>query len=136
MLYQRWNNVEAKLCHVEKRFYQHCATFVQRCSNVGQRRCIKVVPCWKSDVRFCFIFNVGSGYFQRWSTTSKQGSSSLKIWLGLSLDYFPVHQPAVTNSMHFYSTYNPSLQHLQSQTHLESSQTSAKGFFLQIWSTC
>ena len=29
----------------------------QCCFNVGHRRCINVVPHWKSDVGFCFIFN-------------------------------------------------------------------------------
>ena len=41
----------------------------RRCFNIGHWRCINVVQRWKSDVRFCFIFNVGSTLFQRWSTT-------------------------------------------------------------------
>ena len=42
-----------------------------------------------------------------------------------SLIYFPVHQPAATNSMHLQSTYTPHLQHIQSEAHLKSSRTSA-----------
>ena len=42
-----------------------------------------------------------------------------------SLNYFPVHQPAATNSMHLQSTYTPHLQHIQSEAHMESSRTSA-----------
>ena len=48
----------------------------------------------------------------------------LLAWL--RLNYFPVHQPAVTNSMHLLSTNNPNLQHLQSEAHLDYSQTSAR----------
>ena len=67
-----WNKVDTTL-------YQRCATLFRRlatllrCSfNVGHRFCINVVLLWKSDVRFCFIFNVGSTLFQHWSTTLKQ----------------------------------------------------------------
>ena len=38
-------------------------------------------------------------------------------------NYFPVYQPADTNSMHLHSTCSPYLQHLQSKTHLKSCQT-------------
>ena len=41
-----------------------------------------------------------------------------------SLNYFPVHQPVVTNSIPFQSTYIPHLQYLQSEAHLESIRTS------------
>ena len=37
----------------------------QHCFNVGHRRCINVVQRGKSDVGFCFIFNVRSTLFQR-----------------------------------------------------------------------
>ena len=43
------------------------STFFQRCFNVGHQRCINVVQRWKSDFGFCFIFNVESTLFQRWS---------------------------------------------------------------------
>ena len=33
-----------------------------------------------------------------------------------------IHQSAVINSMHLQSTYNPQLQYLQSEAHLESSR--------------
>ena len=46
----------------------------------------------------------------------------LLLWS--SLNYFPVHQPAATNSMHLQSTYTPHLQHIQSEANLESSRTS------------
>ena len=52
-----------------------------------------------------------------------------KISFSLSLNYFPVHQPAATNSMHLQSTYTPNLQHIQSGAHLESSRTSAIELF-------
>ena len=40
------------------------STLFQRCSNVRQQCCNKVVQRWKYDVKFCFIFNVGSTLFQ------------------------------------------------------------------------
>ena len=92
MLYRRWNSTEAKLCNVEKRFYWRCPKLVQRCSNVGHRRCIKVVQCWKSDVRFCFIFNVGSRLLQHLPTTFKQSSSDVENLPGIEpplLSYTP-----------------------------------------------
>ena len=56
----------------------------------------------------------------------------LIVWS--SIYYFPVHQPAVTNSLHLQSAYAPHLQHLQSEAHLESSQTSVMGpFFSKIF---
>ena len=55
----------------------------QRCFNVVHWRCINVVQRWKSDVRFCFIFNVGSTLYQRWSTMLKQRWSDVEILAGL-----------------------------------------------------
>ena len=72
MFRTRWNNVEIKL--------------YQRCFNVVSTSGINVVQRWKSDVGFCFIFNVGSTLFQRWSTTLKQRWSNVEMWLG----FFPV----------------------------------------------
>ena len=54
-------------------------TLFQRCFNVGQRRCINVVQLWRSDARFCFIFNLGSTLFQRWSTTLKHNVETTLI---------------------------------------------------------
>ena len=42
-----------------------------------------------------------------------------------------IHQSAVTNSMHLQSTYTPHLQYLQSDAHLESSQTSVVEVYSQ-----
>ena len=61
------------------------STLFQRCFNVGHRHCIKVVQRWKSDVGFCFIVNIRSTLFQRWSTTLKQRWSNVEMWLG----FFP-----------------------------------------------
>ena len=69
MLRPSWNKVEIKL--------------YQRCFNVAQRRCINVVQRWKSDVGFCFILNVRSTLFQRWSTTLKQRWSAVEMLAGL-----------------------------------------------------
>ena len=46
----------------------------------------------------------------------------LLVWS--SLNYLPVHQPAVTNSMHLQSPSTPHLQQILSEAHLESSRTS------------
>ena len=54
-----------------------------RCFNVEHWRCINVLQRWKSDVGFCFIFNVGSTLFQRWSTTLKQRWSNVEMLAGL-----------------------------------------------------
>ena len=40
-----------------------------------------------------------------------------------------IHQSAVTNSMHFQSTYTPHLQYLQLEAHLESSRISVVALF-------
>ena len=55
------------------------------------------------------------------------------IYISSQVIFFIVwsHQPAVTNSMHFQSTYIPHLQHLQSEAHMESSQASAVGPFFE-----
>ena len=54
-----------------------------RCFNVEHWRCINVLQRWKSDVRFCFIFNVGSMLLQRWTTTLKQRWSDVEIFAGI-----------------------------------------------------
>ena len=41
------------------------------------QRCINVVQRWRTDVGSCFILNVGSTLFQRWSTALKQRWSNL-----------------------------------------------------------
>ena len=64
-----WNNV--------------VSTLFRRCFNVGQWRCFNVVQRWKSDVGFCFIFNVGPTLFQRWSTTLKQRWSDVEMLAGI-----------------------------------------------------
>ena len=69
MLRTRWNNVEINL--------------YQRCFNGGHQRSVNVVQRWKSDVGFCFIFNVGSTLFQRWSTTLKQRWSNVEMLAGI-----------------------------------------------------
>ena len=48
-----------------------------------EQSCINVVQRWKSDVEFCFIFNVRSTLFQRWSTTLKQCWSNVEMLAGL-----------------------------------------------------
>ena len=48
-------------------------------------------------------------------------------------NFFSIHQTAVANSMHFQFTFTSHLQHLQSGVHLESSQTSVMGPFLEIY---
>ena len=70
-LIQRWYNVVSTFCKA-----------VQRCFYVGHWRCINVVQCWKFDVLFCFIFNVSSTLFQRWSTTWNNVDPTSKYWLG------------------------------------------------------
>ena len=75
-----WNNVVSTL-------HQRWETLFQRCVTLFQRpgRCINVVQRWKTDVGFCFIFNVGSMLFQRWSTTLKQRWSNVEMLAGLLL---------------------------------------------------
>ena len=75
-----FTNVEATF---KQRRDKVISTLLQRCSNVEYRRCINVVQRWKSDVGFCFIFNVGSALFQRWSTTLKQHLSYVKMLAGM-----------------------------------------------------
>ena len=61
-LKQYWYNVVSTLCYVVQ-----CATLFRRCFIVGNSRCINDVQRWKSDVGFCFIFNIESALFQRWN---------------------------------------------------------------------
>ena len=79
-------NVNARLSNVVSTLYQRCVTLFRRCVtlfrhcfNVGHWRCINIVQRWKSDVGFCFIFNVGSTLFQLWSTTLKQRWSDVEM---------------------------------------------------------
>ena len=51
----------------------------------------------------------------------------LIVWS--SLNWFTVHQPATTDSVHLQSTSISHLQYLQSEAHLESSRTSAVELF-------
>ena len=45
-------------------------------------RCIKVVQRWKSNVGFCFIFNVGSMLFQLWWQRWNKVNPTLKCLVG------------------------------------------------------
>ena len=65
--------------------FRRCVTLFPRCFNVRHWRCINVVQRWKYDVGFCFILNVRSTLFQRWSTTLKQRWSDVEILAGLRL---------------------------------------------------
>ena len=53
----------------------------------------------------------------------------LLVWS--RFNYFPVCKPVATNSMHSQYTPTPHLQHIQSETHLESSRTSAVDRFCE-----
>ena len=90
---------------METTLYQHCTNFVQRCFSVGQQRCINVVRRWKSDVRFCFIFNVGWTLFQRWSAKLKQRWSDVEMLAGRlvnrSCDLFALNK--LKNNLNSYS---------------------------------
>ena len=57
-------------------------TLFRRCFNVGVWRWINVLQRWKTDVRFCFIFNVESTLFQRWFTTLKQLWTNVEMLAG------------------------------------------------------
>ena len=66
--------------------YNVVSKLFQRCFNVRNRRCMNVKQRQKSDVEFCFIFNIASTLFQRWSTTLKRRLSDVKCWLSLSCE--------------------------------------------------
>ena len=53
-----WNNVVSTLYQSCATLFRCCVTLFRRCFNVGHWRCINVVQRWKSDVGFCFVFNV------------------------------------------------------------------------------
>ena len=72
-----WNKVDTTL-------YQRCSTLSRRSFDVAQ--------LWKSDVGFCFIFNVGSTLFQRWSKTLEQQWSDVEMLAG-SVDGYSLHFP-------------------------------------------
>ena len=85
-------NVNARLSNVVSTLYQRCVTLFRRCVtlfrhcfNVGHWRCINIVQRWKSDIGFCFIFNVGSTLFQLWSTTLKRRWSDVGMLPGMFL---------------------------------------------------
>ena len=46
------------MCIDEKRLNWRCATLIQCCLIAGHWHCINVAEHWKSDFRFCFIFNI------------------------------------------------------------------------------
>ena len=77
-----WNNVVSTLYQRCATLFRRCVTLFRRCFNVGHWRCINVVQRWKSDVGFCFIFNVGSMLFQHWSRTLKQRRSDVEMLTG------------------------------------------------------
>ena len=58
---------------------------------------------------------------------------SLIVWS--SLNYYHVHQPVATNSMHLQSTYTPYLQHLSNQRHIWNPFKHLQWSFLQKQST-
>ena len=66
-----------------------------------------------------------------WTITSRISKSSqvrfLIVWS--SLNYFTVHQPSATNSIHLHFTHTPHWQHLQSQAPLESGRKPALELF-------
>ena len=76
------------LCNIVLTFFQHYETLFRRCFNVVVGRWINVVQRCKTDVGFCFIFNVGSTLFQRWSTMLKKWWSDVKILTGKSVTMF------------------------------------------------
>ena len=82
-----WNNVVSTLYQHWETLFRRCVRLFQRCFNVRHWRCINVVQRWKSDVRFCFIFNVASTLFQRWSdveilaTETWYWRRTRKVWI-------------------------------------------------------
>ena len=78
-----FNNVEAtsKQC-----WYNVVSTLCNVASTLCQCRGPSLYQSWKSEVRFCFIFNVGSTLFQRYFNVDPQGwnnvDPTLKCWLG------------------------------------------------------
>ena len=80
-IWLRWNNVNTML-------QQRCTKLFWNCFNVCLRRCINFVQCWKSDVGFCFIFNVGTMLFQRLCTALKQSWSDVELFVGTEYSAF------------------------------------------------
>ena len=80
-IWLRWNNVNTML-------QQRCTKLFWNCFNVCLRRCINFVQCWKSDVGFCFIFNVGTMLFQRLCTALKQSWSDVELLVGAEYSAF------------------------------------------------
>ena len=72
--------------NVEDTLKQHqdkvVSTLFQRWFKVEHQRCINFVQRWKSDVVFCFIFNIGAMLFQRWSKTLKQRWPNFEMLTG------------------------------------------------------
>ena len=81
-------NVDARLkrrcINVVPTLFQRCVTLFWRCFNVGHWHYINVVQRLKSDVGFCFIHNIESTIFQRWSTALKQRWSDVGMMAGFS----------------------------------------------------
>ena len=82
---------------------------VQRCTNPVFFNPVLILLRPVQSIQAGFLNHHNKRFFLAWS----------------SLNYFPVQQSAVTNSMYLQSTYTPHLQHIQWQTHLESSRKSA-----------
>ena len=71
--------------YIETTLIQRCGTLFGLCFNVGYWRCVNVVQRLKSDVRFCFIFNVRSTLLELWSTVLKQRWSDVEMLVGKAL---------------------------------------------------
>ena len=97
------------LCKLEQSWDKIVSTLFQRCFNVAHWRCINVVQRWKSDLGFCFIFNVGSKLFQCWSTTLKQPWSDVEILAWSGLQVFSSHHNCVL-SYHIFVLFYKFLQ--------------------------
>ena len=59
--------------------HRRCVMLVQPCFNVGHWRCINVVRRGKTDLGFCFIFNVVSTLFEQLSKMLTQRSSTFNV---------------------------------------------------------
>ena len=78
-LKQLWDNATSSLKHRRNNVVQCLKAIVSTLCNVDSTlfqgrtpTLYRLVQRWKSDVGFCFIFNVGSTLFERWSTALKQ----------------------------------------------------------------
>ena len=91
--------------------------------------CVLILICetpYEKPIFLCALIVHGWGVV-RWYSQVR----FLIVWL--SLNCFPIYQPAATDSMHVQSTYTPHLKHIQSEAHLEYSWTSVvEVFFANI----